>query len=440
MSDLLHDVASSFEKSPLVRFYRNGFQDHPELLLKNLTVEAVGPDRQVKMDGRWVVTFGSDSFLGLDQHPRVQEAIRRGVERWGTHNGTSRAFSSVSANVEAEQKLARWLGTESTLLYPSVTLANHGALPALVTRRDALVVDKEAHHSIQEGMGLVRARGGKTAQFAHSDPDELARVLRGLQPYRHALVAVDGIYSMTGTRPPLAELRDVAEAHGAILYVDDAHGTGILGDKGRGTVREALGDYRSTLVVGSLSKAFSCLGAFVAGPERIRIILGIRSGPIIFGGPVPPPYLDAVCTVVDILESPEYDALRTRLADNMDQFLAGVRGLCLTVLGGLGSIASLLVGEESATLAAGRALYERGYYVQSVVFPGVPHHAGVLRVQINANHRPESIAGLVETLAALQADGLLPADVAVPTAHGHRNGHAGYGSGDRAGFARRMAG
>ena len=116
-----------------------------------------------------MVNFGSDSFLGLDQDPRVQDAVRRGLDRWGTHNGSSRAFASVASNVEAERKLATWLKVESTLIYPSVTLANHGILPALVTRHDALVVDRSAHHSVQEGMKLVRACGAKTETFAHDD-------------------------------------------------------------------------------------------------------------------------------------------------------------------------------------------------------------------------------------------------------------------------------
>ena len=401
MPDLLDRLAESLERSPLVRFYQRAFRDYPDLLMKDLTLEEVGPDRNVKLDGRWVINFGSDSFLGLDQDPRIHDAIRRGLDRWGTHNGASRAFASVASNVEAEQKLARWMKSETTLIYPSVTLLNHGALPALVTRHDAMVVDKEAHHSIQDCVRMVRSSGVKTAQFAHDDPASLDEVLRSLRPYRHAVVAVDGIYSMTGTLPPLAELRKVAEQHDAILYVDDAHGTGILGAQGRGTVLDALGDYRNTLVVGSLSKAFSCYGGFVACPERVSELLKIRSGPLIFGGPVPPPYLDAVCAVVDILESPEFDVLRARLSDNMNQFLKGVRGLGLTVLGGVGAIASIHVGPEEATLRAGRELFERGYYVQSVVFPGVPHHSGVLRVQINANHRPESIAGLVDAIANL---------------------------------------
>src|SRR3954452_12498064 len=105
LPDLLDRLAESLERSPLVRFYQRAFRDYPELLMKDLTLEAVGPDRDVKLDGRWVVNFGSDSFLGLDQDPRVQEALRRGLDRWGTHNGASRAFSSVASNVEAEQKL-----------------------------------------------------------------------------------------------------------------------------------------------------------------------------------------------------------------------------------------------------------------------------------------------------------------------------------------------
>ncbi len=407
MPDVLERLTESLEQDPLVHYFEAAFRNYPDLLLKDMTLEAVGPDRQAKLNGRWVVNFGSDSFLGLDQDPRVQDAVRRGLDRWGTHNGSSRAFASVASNVEAERKLAAWLKAESTLIFPSVTLANHGILPALVSRHDALVVDRSAHHSVHEGMKLARACGAKTETFAHDDLTDLERLLNRLRPFRHAAVAVDGIYSMTGAFPPLAKIRAVAEANDAILYVDDAHGTGILGTQGRGTVLDALGDYRNTLVVGSLSKAFSCFGAFVACSERMKLLLKIRSGPIIFGGPVPPPYLDGVCAVVDILDSPDYHALRSRLAQNMEQFLTGISGLGLTVLGGVGAIASIVVGDELATLQAGRDLFEQGYYVQSVVFPGVPHHGGVLRVQINANHRPESIAGLVQTIASIVGSGRL---------------------------------
>src|SRR6202012_3750936 len=125
------------------------------------------------------------------------------------------------------------------------------------------------------------------------------------QPYRYAVIAVDGVYSMSGQLPPLAEFRRIAPDRSAALYVDGAHATGVLGECGRGTVLEALGGYDNVLSVGSLSKGFSCLGGFVAGTQDAIDVLKLRSNPLIFGGPVPPPYLEAVCAVVDILAAPE---------------------------------------------------------------------------------------------------------------------------------------
>lgn len=394
-------LGHALRRHGVCRFFEQLMARFPTSHMKDLSVEAMA-GRCIEVEGRQVINFGSDSFLGLDQDPRVQAAIVRGIEKWGTHNGASRAFASVQANVEAEERLARWLGTESVLIYPSVTLANHGAIPGLVTRSDVIVSDEQAHNSIHEGTKIAQANGVRTALFAHDDPDDLRRVLRDLRPYRFALVAVDGIYSMSGTLPPLRDFQAIALENDAILYVDDAHGTGVLGHRGRGTVLDALGSYDNTLVVGSLSKGFSCAGGFIGCPAAFQQLLKIRSNTYIFGGPVPPPYLEAILTVLDILESEEYDELRGRLESNIGQFVAGVERLGLALLGGIGPIVSLLVGSEEHTFEAGRFLFERGYYVQSVVFPAVPYHAGVLRIQLNANHEPESVRGLLDALAALQ--------------------------------------
>jgi 7-keto-8-aminopelargonate synthetase-like enzyme len=394
----------------MTRFFRRLFDDYPDLLMKDQTVEAVGPDRAIKLGGRWVTNFGSDSFLGLDQDERVLAAIERGVRTWGSHNGSSRAFSSIAPNVEAEQQIAQWLGTEAALIYPSVTLANMGALPGLVTRHDVLVADQFAHNSIDEGLKLAKARGVRTAKFTHNDPAALERTLRELAPYRHAVIAVDGVYSMSGRLPPLNEFRRIAAEYNACLYVDDAHATGVLGKAGRGTVLESLGSYDNTLTVGSLSKGFSCLGGFIAGTQAAIDVLKLRSNSLIFGGPVPPPYLEAIRVVVGILLSDEYPRLRRRLDQNVRRLTEGAKQLGLAVMGGLVPIVSVLVGAEEATLQAGRFLYERGYYVQSVVFPAVPHGAGVLRMQVNANHHPQQIDGLLDALA------LLPRVVPMPDA------------------------
>ncbi len=402
MSLPLDRMIAGLSRTGMTRFFRRLFENYPDLLMKDQTVEEVRPDRTFKIAGSWVTNFGSDSFLGLDQDSRVQASIERGVREWGSHNGSSRAFSSVLPNVVAEQKIAEWMGTESALIYPSVTLANTGALPGLVTRHDVIVSDQMAHNSIDEGTKLAKARGVRTAKFAHNDPNGLARLLGEMRPYRHAVIAVDGVYSMSGELPPLQEFQQIAVENDAMLYVDDAHGTGVLGEQGRGTVLEALGNYDNTLVVGSLSKAFSCFGGFVACTAAACNVLKLRSNSMIFGGPVPPAYLEGVCTVVDILSSPEYDSIRARLDDNVNHLIEGAAALGLAVLGGRVPIVSVLIGSEEDTLQAGRFLFERGYYVQSVIFPAVPHGSGVLRIQVNANHSAEQVEGLLGALSALK--------------------------------------
>jgi 7-keto-8-aminopelargonate synthetase-like enzyme len=404
----MQKLAGVLRRNGLVRFIEHYAELFPTSHLKDVVVEEIGPNRQIRVQGRTVVNFGSDSFLGLDQDLRVKEAVIRGVHNWGTHNGASRAFSSVQANLEAEEKLARWLGTEAVLIYPSVTLANLGAIPGLVGRQDLLVVDEQAHNSIQEGAKIAKANGVRVVSFSHCNPVALAQVLQAHQPYRIAVVAIDGVYSMTGSLPPLADLEQVASSRDAVLYVDDAHGTGIWGKQGRGTVLDGLGSYDNTFVIGSLSKAFSCAGGFIGCSKEFQLLLKMRSNTYIFGGPVPPPYLEAIGRVCDILISPEYDQLIQRLRQNIQRLTTGATWLGLALLGSQTPIISVLVGDEEATLKAGHYLFEQGYYVQSVTFPAVPYHAGVLRVQVNSNHLPESIDGLLEAFASLQKVVSLP--------------------------------
>jgi 7-keto-8-aminopelargonate synthetase-like enzyme len=408
MSLPIQDLYQSLRKNGVARFMEHFESLFPDSHMKDLVMDSAGPGREVVMHGRRVVNFGSDSFLGLDQDPRVKAAIVEGVEKWGTHNGTSRAFSSVRANVVAEEKIAAWLGTEAALIYPSVTLANAGAIPGLVTKSDIVIADEYAHNSIQEANKVARANGTRVYCFRHNDLGQLEQILRTARPYRHALITIDGVYSMSGDLPPLKEMHCLALNNDAVLYVDDAHGTGVLGRHGRGTVFDSLGTYDNLFIAGSLSKAFSCLGGFVGCPREFQKMLKIRSNSYIFGGPVAPCYLEAVCTVVDILMSDEYEALQERLRANLDRLVSGAVRLGLQILGGLTPIISVLVGDEEATLRAGMFLFERGFYVQSVTFPAVPYHAGVLRIQINANHESEQIDGLLTALTELRNHVALP--------------------------------
>jgi 7-keto-8-aminopelargonate synthetase-like enzyme len=420
----MEKLGEALRRNTLVKIVEQFGQEHPDSHLKDLVIDEAGSGREIKVLGRRVVNFGSDSFLGLDRDRRVHEAVRRGLRRWGTHNGSSRAFASVRANIEAEQKLADWLGVESVLIFPSVMLANLGAIPGLVGRQDAIVLDEHAHSSMQEAAKIARSNGTKVATFAHNDRLALEKALDSLQPYRCALVCIDGVYSMSGMVPPMADLNDVARANEAVLYIDDAHGTGVLGEQGRGTVLETLGSYDNTFVVGSLSKAFSCAGGFIGCTEAFHRLLKIRSSPYIFGGPVVPCYLEAIVTVIDILSSVEYDALRARLESHIKRLAAGLSDLGLVIMGGATPIVSILIGDEADTLRAGRFLFDRGYYVQSVLFPAVPYHSGVLRVQCNANHDEASLDGLLAAFADLAEVMELPARAAGSVALAAQNGHS----------------
>ena len=359
--------------------------------------------RRLGMCGQEVVNFGSDSFLGYDRDARVQAAIVEGMNEWGTHNGSSRAFGNIALCEEAEYRLARWMGVEDTLIYPSVTLANIGLLPGLVGKGDLLVLDRKSHDSLHQAAHIVAGNGAKVVLLDPCTGDALAEILRA-EDYEGCVVAVDGIYSMTGEMPPLRELDEVTREHGGILYVDDAHGTALVGPKGLGAANMLLESPDNALIVGSLSKAFSCLGAFVTCDTRLKRILKIRSSTFVFGGPVPPPYLAGICKVCDILESPEHDEHLRHLRQMLDQLTSGIRSLGLTMYGGEAAIVAVQVGDIEQTFKAGKAMFDRGYYVQSATYPAVPIMGGLLRIQVNANHTVENIAGLLGALSEVKSE------------------------------------
>lgn len=383
------------------RFLVSAHERYQGIHLKDLVVDELDDQRRMRVDGRTVVNFGSDSFLGLDRDPRVQAAIRDGL-RWGTHNGASRVFYSVATAAEAERRLARWLGVDDTLIYLSVTLANLGALPGIAGRNSLLVVDGLAHDSVQSAAQLAGARGARVRELRPCRADELQSILAS-ESSKGPVVAVDGVYSMTGDTPPLAALDAVTRAAGGVLYIDDAHGTGVIGEGGRGAACEALGHLRDVIAVGSLSKAFSCLGAFVTCTPELKLLLKMASNTYIFGGPVPPPYLEGIITVCELLESPEYPRLLERLRGLVSRLTAGVQSLGLSLQGGKGPIVSIVLGGANRAMAAGKWLFDRGYYVQSVAYPAVPLNYALLRILVNANHTPEAIDGLLGALADMAA-------------------------------------
>lgn len=375
--------------------------------LKDTVVDWMDDQRRLRMCGKTAINFGCDSLLGLDRDPRIQKALVDSLEEWGLHNGASRAFHNAALCEEAEHRLAKWLNVEDTLIYPSVTLANVGLLPALAGKGDLLVVDRQSHDTLWQG-GKIAAQNGATLKELHPcSGDALRRILES-EDYEACVVAVDGVYSMTGDIPPLDELDRITREFGGILYVDDAHGTAVVGPHGRGATAMKLGSLSNILMVGSLSKAFSCLGAFVTCDKALKRMLKIRSSTFIFGGPVPPPYLAAIIAVCDLIESPEFDEIFERLRNRVRRLVDGIRRIGLKMTGGEAAVVAITVGDMEETLKAGKWLFDRGFYLQSATYPAVPLMGGMLRIQVNAIHSMESIDRLLDALEGLKTEFQLP--------------------------------
>ena len=306
-------LGDSLRQNTLVRIIEQFEKEHSQSHLKDLVLDEVGPGREIVVLGRRVVNFGSDSFLGLDRDPRVQEAVRRGLSRWGTHNGSFESFCERASQYRCRGE-ARRLAWRRIRPDPPVCDAGEsggysrpGWPPGCDRARRARPQfnaggRQDCPDQWHQGSNL-RAQRPRIARADPGGPSTLPLCLglhrRRLQHERHD--PTDGRAQRSGPR------------FDAVLYIDDAHGTGVLGEQGRGTVLEALGSYDNTFVVGSLSKAFSCAGGFIGCPEPFQRLLKIRSSPYVFGGPVVPCFLEAIGTVVDILRSSEYDSLCARL-------------------------------------------------------------------------------------------------------------------------------
>ncbi len=412
-ADALAPLKARLRQDKFVRLMFEMERRYPGAHLKLLLADELTDRRRLRVGSRQLWNFGSDSFLGLDRDRRVQAAIADALPRWGTHNGASRAFSSVALCEQAERRLARWLGVADTLIFPSVTLANIGLLPALAGAGTLLAVDRRAHQSVQQGATLAAANHGVVRRELHPCTGAALRELLHAEAPPTCLVATDGVYSMAGTSPPLADLDRAARDHGGTLYVDDAHGAGVFGPRGRGAAAAALPSLRSAVVVGSLSKAFSALGAFVTCDAELKLYLQMRASTVIFGGPVPPPYLAGICAACDIIDSPEGDALRARLRRLTARLVNGIRELGLAVEGGGESpIVSVRAGAIANVRQAGRWLFDRGFHVQSAHYPAVSPRGSLLRIQVNANHPDEAIDALLNALADLRHAFALPRPLA----------------------------
>ncbi len=354
-------------------------------------------DRWVTIDGRRALLLCSNNYLGLANHPVLAEAAARAAREYGVGAGASRLISgSLALHAALEERLAALEGTEAALLFPSGYHANIGVITTLVGRGDAVFSDALNHASIIDG---CRLSGAAVHVYPHRDAATLAHAVAASSA-RRRLIVTDSVFSMDGDHAPLAAICDIAEAHGAMVMVDEAHATGVFGASGAGLV-EALGVRgRVTVQMGTLGKALGCAGAFVAAAREIVDLLVNRARSFIYTTALAPPIVAAAAAALDVVtREPER---RARLLRTSADLRARLGDLGLRVPPGEGPILPVIVGDSAAALRSSRALLEHGVFVQAIRPPTVPPGTARLRVTLMATHDDDDLAHAANAFAALR--------------------------------------
>ena len=362
-------------------------------LFINLRVMGSAADGWMVVDGRRVLNFCTNNYLGLANHPRMKEAATRAIETWGVGPAAVRSIAGTQAlHVELERRLAAFKGVEDSLYLQSGFVANQSAIPPLVGAdkaagvQDVIFSDRLNHASIIDG---ARLSGAKILVYEHCDARDAERVIReNLPNFRRGLLVTDGVFSMDGDVAPLDELYEVAERHGVITMVDDAHGEGVLGG-GKGIVHHFGLQGKFDVEVGTLSKAFGVVGGVVAGKRVIVDYIRQKARPFLFSSAATPADTAACLAAVDLLE--ESSDLVDRLWKNAEYFKAGMQRLGFNTGRSQTPIVPIMLGEAPLAKEFSRKLFENGIFAMALGFPTVPRGQARIRVMNTAAHTREDL-------------------------------------------------
>ena len=350
------------------------------------------------VDGKRVLNFCSNNYLGLANHPHILQAAQEAVKKYGVGPAAVRSIAgTMDLHLELEHRLAAFKGVEAAITFQSGFTANLGTIPALVGKDDAIFSDELNHASIIDGS---RLSGARIIRYAHCNPADLDRALKEERTnYPKALVITDGVFSMDGDIAPLDKIYEVANAHGAILMVDDAHGEGVLGKGGRGIVDHFGLHGKVDVEVGTLSKAFGVVGGVSAGNPLVVEWLRQRGRPFLFSSAMTVPDVAACLAAVDLLEGST--ELVDRLWENARYFKAEMKRLGFDT--GLSStpITPIMLGEAPLAQQFSRELFENGVFAMAIGFPTVPRGKARIRVMISAAHGRQDLDKGLESFAAV---------------------------------------
>ncbi|MBI3469896.1 MAG: glycine C-acetyltransferase [Candidatus Solibacter usitatus] len=348
--------------------------------LRILETEAAAESR---FDGREVINLASNNYLGLTTHPRLREAALEAVRRYGVGSGAVRTISgTMTLHMELEERIARFKNVEACVVFQSGFAANAGTVSAILGQDDHIVSDALNHASIIDGCRLSRA---KIHVFPHKDTQAAAQILAQLAsgPGRKLLIS-DGVFSMDGDIGPLPALAEAAERHGAIMMVDDAHSSGVLGRAGRGTIDHFGLHGRVQIQVGTLSKAVGVLGGYVCGSRDLIEFLYHRARPFLFSTSHPPAVAAACLAAFDVLEQ-EPERIEA-LWNNTRYFKQGLAGAGFDTGLSETPITPVMVGEARRAHEFSRALFEEGVLATGIGFPTVPEGKARVRTIVTATH------------------------------------------------------
>jgi 8-amino-7-oxononanoate synthase len=351
---------------------------------------------RMEVDGKDVWLFAGSNYLDLARHPRVVEAASRAARELGCAAGGSRLISGNLAIHEAlEAELADFLGTEAALAFNTGYMANLGVIPALADEGDVVVSDALNHASIVDGCRLSRAA---VRVFEHGNPDALQEALEDVAPrHRRVLVALDGVYSMDGDVAPLERMVPLAKRHGAIVLVDDAHGTGMLGPSGRGSHELRGVEDGIDILMGTLGKSLGSFGAFIAGSAALRDLLVNTARSFIFSCALAPPQVAAAREALRLVQSEPWR--RERLQANAERLRWRLTGHGISSEPSTTHIVPVVIGDNPRTMAVCERLLERGFYAQGIRHPSVPEGTARLRITPMATHPAEAIDALADAVS-----------------------------------------
>jgi glycine C-acetyltransferase len=350
------------------------------------------------VDGKRALNFCSNNYLGLANHPRIVQAARDSVDRYGVGPAAVRTIAgTMDLHLELERRLAAFKGVEAAITFQSGFTANLAAIPALVGKEDAILSDELNHASIIDGS---RLSGARILRYAHCDPADLERVLsENRASYPRILVITDGVFSMDGDLAPLDQIYEVTKKYNAILMVDDAHGEGVVGKGGRGIVDHFGLHGKVDVEVGTLSKAFGVVGGVVAGDPLVVEWLRPRGRPFLFSSAMTVPDVAACLAAVDILE--ESTELVDKLWDNTRYFKAEMKKLGFDTGKSVTPITPVMLGEAPLAQQFSRELFDAGVFAMALGFPTVPRGKARIRVMISASHSQADLDRGLEAFATV---------------------------------------